>query len=101
MSIDLQTLHQRAEDAEGRSRRNNVRFLGIPEGLEKPNVDLFLEKWLSEEILEGKILRFFSIERSHRMPGRPPPPGSPARPILAKFLNYRDRDLILRSEERR
>ena len=35
-----------AEDSEGRSRRNNVRFIGLPEHSEGQNMELFLEEWL-------------------------------------------------------
>ncbi|KAJ1106527.1 hypothetical protein NDU88_003928 [Pleurodeles waltl] len=33
----------RLDDQEGRPRRNNIRVFGVPEGMEGPSVDLFLE----------------------------------------------------------
>ena len=69
--------------------------MGFPEGLEKEGTDMFLEEWLRGSVLAGSIPKFFSVERSHRTPGKPPLVGSPARPIIARLLNFRDRDLIL------
>ncbi|KAJ1181547.1 hypothetical protein NDU88_006753 [Pleurodeles waltl] len=45
---EIQRLHKRADEAEGRSRRNNVRFLGFPEKIEQPNAESFLVHWLKE-----------------------------------------------------
>ena len=95
LSDNVEVLQRRAEEAEGRSRRNNVRFMGFAEGSETPDADLFLENWLATNVFGDKTPKFFSVERSHRVPGRPPPPGAPARPIIARLLNFRDRDLIL------
>ena len=39
-------LAARAEDAENRARRNNLRFVGFPEGVEGGAVEPFLERWL-------------------------------------------------------
>ncbi|KAJ1140002.1 hypothetical protein NDU88_006363 [Pleurodeles waltl] len=39
-------LHRRAEDAENRSRCNNLRFVGFPEGAEENNAIEFLESWI-------------------------------------------------------
>ena len=97
MRAELHRLRDRAEDAEGRSRRNNVRFLGFPEKSESPNAELFLEDWLLREVLRPPAPKFFSIERAHRIPGKPPIPGAPPRPLIARFLNFRDRDLILQT----
>lgn len=35
------------------------------------------------------------VERAHRVPMRPLPPGNPPRTFLFKLLNYKDRDVIL------
>ena len=36
----------RVNDTENRARRNNLRFVGFPEGAEKMDCSGFLEKWL-------------------------------------------------------
>ncbi|KAJ1176027.1 hypothetical protein NDU88_001311 [Pleurodeles waltl] len=41
-------LEARLEDAEGKSRRNNVRFLGFPERAEGSAVESFVESWIKD-----------------------------------------------------
>lgn len=36
------------------------------------------------------------VERAHRLAAKPPPQGAPPRTFIAKMLNFRDRDAILR-----
>ena len=95
VQAELQGLKARAEEAEERSRRNNVRFMGFPEKSEAPNAEIFLEEWLIAEVFKDQVLKFFSVERAHRIPGCPPAQGAPPRPLIARFLNFRDHDLIL------
>ena len=95
LKAEVQRLQDRAEDAEGRSRRNNVPFLGFSEKSEGPNTELFLEDWLIKEVFQGKVPKLSSVERAHRIPGKPPVQGAPPRPLIARLLNFRDRDLIL------
>ena len=90
-------LEGRAEDAEGRARRSNIRVVGLPEGAEGKNAVQFMEHWLRTFIPMEEISPFFSIERAHRVPSRRPAPGSPPRPLLAKLFHYRDRDAVLRA----
>ncbi|KAJ1162468.1 hypothetical protein NDU88_002936 [Pleurodeles waltl] len=74
---------------------SNICLVGFPERVEGPSTELFIEQWLTDTILKDNIPKFFSVERAHRVPGRPPPPGSQPRLLIARLLNYRDRDLIL------
>ena len=83
---DMENLHKRAEEAEGRARRNNVRFIGFRERTESQAADLFLENRLTTNLFANKPPKFFSIEREHRIPGRPPPPGSTITPADSQIL---------------
>ncbi|KAK7930689.1 hypothetical protein WMY93_007084 [Mugilogobius chulae] len=91
---DLKLLWDKIEDMENRSRRNNVRFVGIPEGKEREKPAEFIEKLLAN--LLGMEKRC-EVERAHRVPTQQPPPGSKPRTILARFLKSSDRDLVLRT----
>ncbi|KAJ1191730.1 hypothetical protein NDU88_001046 [Pleurodeles waltl] len=88
-------LEQRAEDAEGRSRRNNVRVVGLPEGAEGANMMKFLEEWLRTVVAPGCLTPFYTLERAHRVPSRPLAPGRPPHVVIARLLHYRDRDILL------
>ena len=89
-------LEGRAEDAEGRSRRNNIRLVGLPEGLEGQDMATYLEEWILSLLPKDALTPHFSIERAHRVPARKPPPGSYPRPVILRMLHFKDRDAILR-----
>ncbi|KAJ1203981.1 hypothetical protein NDU88_007762 [Pleurodeles waltl] len=40
---------------------------------------------------------FFALKRVHRVPAQRLQPGRPPRPVVAKLLHYRDRDLLLQT----
>ncbi|KAJ1171566.1 hypothetical protein NDU88_003427 [Pleurodeles waltl] len=67
----------------------------MPESVPQTGLAEFLEQWLREGLAGDGLSPFFAIERAHRVPARPPPPGTPPRPIIAKLLHYRDRDYLL------
>lgn len=97
MQKQINGLQERADDAEGRASRNNVRILGIPEKSEGKNPTEFVEQWLRRHITTEGLTDHFSVERAHRLPARPPQPGRPPRPFIARILDYRDRDTLLRA----
>lgn len=83
------------DDQEGRSRRNNIRLVGVPENIKGPALDLFVEDLITNQLQPRGLSKFFSVERAHQVPGGRPRPGATPRPILARLFNYKDRDLIL------
>ena len=95
LTTRVQTLEKRAEDAEGRSRRNNVRIVGLPEKTEGGDTVKYLENWMQTQVAPGELSQFFALERAHRVPTQAPLPGRPPRPIVAKLLFFKDRDLLL------
>ena len=90
-------LEARTEDAEGRDRRCNLRFVGFPEGTEGTKPENFLEIWIREMLPTAALSPLFVIERAHRALIQKPPAGAPPRSIITKILNYRDRDAILQA----
>ena len=90
-------LEERAEDAENRSRRNNLRLVGIPEGIDTLDMAQLVEDWFRTWVAGEALSGNFAIERAHRSLGARPPPGAPPRAIIARILNFRDRDAILRA----
>uniref|UniRef100_H3B1C4 L1 transposable element RRM domain-containing protein n=1 Tax=Latimeria chalumnae TaxID=7897 RepID=H3B1C4_LATCH len=90
-------LWDRVQDLENRSRRNNIRILGVPEGAEGINISgpAFLLTLL-RDCLPLPEAGDIEIERAHRMLGPKPGPDQCPRPIIACFLRFRDRENILR-----
>lgn len=95
LQLQVCALQNRAIDTENRLRRNNIRIIGLPERAEGSCPTAFTEKLLIDLFGLTDLPPTFVIERAHRVPPAPPRPGTPPRPFLLRFLNYRDRDRIL------
>lgn len=87
----------RAEDAENRSRRNNLRIVGLPEGVEGRSPSQFTEGLLRSLLPTAQLSPYFAVERAHRVPPRPGPEGAPPRTFILRLLNFRDHDELLRA----
>ncbi|KAJ1178451.1 hypothetical protein NDU88_003697 [Pleurodeles waltl] len=84
-------LEARLEYTEGMSRRNNVRLMGFPERAEGSAMESFVENWIRDVLLPSGLSRVFVVEHAHRALGAPP------RAIIARLLNYKDLDCVLRA----
>lgn len=85
----------RLDDIENRLRRNNVHDIGIPERAECKNPVAFIEQWLLSVFGKDSFSHMFTVQRAHRVPAHPLPPGNSLRFFLFKLLNHKDRDVIL------
>uniref|UniRef100_H3B4C4 L1 transposable element RRM domain-containing protein n=1 Tax=Latimeria chalumnae TaxID=7897 RepID=H3B4C4_LATCH len=98
LALDITSLRNRLDDQENRARRNNVRILGFPEGIEEGNLARFLGEVLPV------LLKFpegtdFSIERAHRSLALMPAPGQRPRPLVVKFLHFPMKELLLKAAQ--
>lgn len=87
---DLQT---KCEDLENRSRRNNIRLVGVPEGLEGTSPTEFISKLLQ------KLLHLDDVpllDRAHRSLQAKPRPNQPPRAFVIRVHYFHIRELILR-----
>ncbi|KAL1278263.1 hypothetical protein QQF64_024936 [Cirrhinus molitorella] len=85
-------LNNKVEDLEGRSRRNNLRVLGIPEKVEGNDTCSFMEKWIADTLKITPPV----LERAHRTTASQSSTTYP-RTIIIKCLNYKDRENILKA----
>lgn len=89
----VKILTDRAEDSENRSRRENIRIIGLKEGAEGNQAVRFFETWLPDtlglETKRGSI----KIDRAHRALG--PPKKNYNRPVIIKLHNFSDKQRIL------
>lgn len=92
----IDTLWSRVEDLENRSRRNNIRLLGLKEGKEGNNIKTCIKNILSEG-LGMDIDNEFEIERAHRSPGIRPEENKPPRLVMIRFLRSSARDKVLKA----
>lgn len=100
LQTKVRALEYKVDDAENRNRRNNLRLVGMPEGAEGKNLTVFMEEVLRELLPAAQFSPYFTVERAHRIPPVPGPPGSNPRTLIFRLLNFRDRDEILRTARR-
>lgn len=91
----LRQQEAKMEDLENRSRRSNVRLIGLPENDQGKDACTFLEKWIPEILGAGSFAAPLAIERAHRVPSGRPKPNAPPRALLIKFLNYKDKTKVM------
>lgn len=82
-------------DIEARSRRNNIRVYGIPEDTEGSSLQEFMESFIKAELLLQDTE--LGIQRCHRALGAKPPQNVSPRSVVIYFLEYRIKELVLRS----
>lgn len=91
----LQVIRAKNEDLEARLRHNNLRITGIPETTAITKMELFVSDML-RDLFADYLTPGFAVERAHRSLGPKPPVGGTPRPIIARILNYQDRDAVLK-----
>ncbi|KAJ1082984.1 hypothetical protein NDU88_003145 [Pleurodeles waltl] len=96
LSKEVHSLRLKVDDLEARSQRNNLRIVGVAESTAIDNMEGFIERLLVQLLGRITFSDLFVVERSHRSLATHPPPGAPPCPIIARLLNYRDRDAALR-----
>ena len=91
-------LQDKLDDLENRSRRNNLCFDGIEESTANETWEQTEAK--VKEVIASKMqvesVSAIIIERAHRV-GKRKPGNSKPRSVVAKFLNFKDRQVVLNS----
>lgn len=91
----VEKLTAKVDDLENRSRRSNLRLIGLPENAEGRDVCSFLEKWIPETLGKESFQSPLVIERAHRVPSFRANPNAPPRALVMKFLNFRDKVQVI------
>lgn len=87
-------LKAKVEDLESRSKRQNLRVLGLPENIEGKDPRDFVAKMFSS--LLGELLSAPpELDRAHRSLQPKPRPGDPPRPFIVRFHRYIDKEIVL------
>lgn len=77
LQVRIKALESRAEDSENRSRRNNLRVVGLPEGAEGQDTVAFTEHFLCTLLPGVAFSPHYAVERARRMPPVRGQPGAP------------------------
>ncbi|KAJ1203633.1 hypothetical protein NDU88_007417 [Pleurodeles waltl] len=91
------TEYEPMADQEGRTRKNNIRVVGVPERAKGPSAELFVETLVIDHLCPKRLSSFFKVEWAHRALFPPLRPGAPPRTIIARIFNFRDQDTILQA----
>lgn len=71
-------------DLESRSRRNNIRIIGLPESIEGPRPSIFFSELLAEVFGDGVLESPPECDRAHRSLSDKPKPGQRPRPVIIR-----------------
>lgn len=89
-------LSAKCEDLESRSRRNNLRIYGIPEGEEKNDMISFVTDLMRTSLKLPQDMNL-NIERAHRSLNVKPKDSAPPRSIIVRFSNYRVKEKVIQT----
>ncbi|RXN17961.1 putative transposase element L1Md-A101/L1Md-A102/L1Md-A2 [Labeo rohita] len=100
LQTENRDLKLKLDDLENRSRRQNVRIIGIPEGSEGHNPVTFVSSMLTELFGEDAFERPPEIDRAHRV-GQKPQRNSFPRHMVVRLHKYQTKELILKLSRER
>lgn len=90
----------KVDDFEGRSRRNNIMIIGIPEKAEGPRPAEFIQDLIPRLVGEDHLKSPVIVDRARRSLRPLPAAGAAPRPIIARIHFYRDKELGCEETER-
>ena len=94
LADDHKNLHVKVRDLEDRSKRNNLRFDGL---WQTQGEDWHGSEAKSKKLIKEKLgIENVEIERAHRIGKEERNYSSQKRTIIATFLNYKDKEKVLR-----
>lgn len=93
-------LKAKLTDLEGRSRRNNIRIIGLPENIEGPRPTAFFSQLLFEVLGDGVLTSPPELDRAHRSLASKPGPKERPRPVIICFHRFQTRELVVREARR-
>ena len=96
MQRDNENLRTKVADLEGRSRRQNIRIIGLPENTEGNRPSTFFSQMLLD-VFGAKVLGSLpELDRAHRSLSPKPAPGERPRPVIIRFHRFQIKDLVIR-----
>ncbi|KAJ4944614.1 hypothetical protein JOQ06_013157, partial [Pogonophryne albipinna] len=97
---DNETLKTKVADLEGRSRRQNLRIIGLPESIEGPRPSAFFSQLLVDIVGTEILASPPELDRAHRSLAPKPAPGGRPRPVILRFHHSQIKDLVIREARR-
>jgi len=96
MASENAKLKAKVIDLEGRSRRNNIGIIGLPENIEGSQPTAFFSQLLFDVLGTDVLTSPPELDRAHRtLTAKPGPSGKP-RAVLICFHRFQTRELVVR-----
>ncbi|KAI4832857.1 hypothetical protein KUCAC02_015801 [Chaenocephalus aceratus] len=89
-------LRAETADLEARSRRKNIRLLGLPESMEGPRPTAFFSDLLPQLLGDQILPTSPELVRAHRSLAAKPKPGERPRPVIIRFHNFQTKERVIR-----
>ncbi|KAF3848746.1 hypothetical protein F7725_015243 [Dissostichus mawsoni] len=94
-------LKTKLADLERRSRRQNIRIIGLPESLEGPRPTAFFSQLLVDVFGKEVLSSPPELDRAHRSLAPKPAAGDKPRPVIVRLHRFQVKDLLIREARRR
>lgn len=94
-------LQAKVTDLECRSRRNNIRIVGLPEAIEGPRPTAFFSDLLAEVLGTDILPSPPELDRAHRALTAKPKPGERPRAVIIRLHRYQQKEKIIREARSR
>lgn len=94
-------LKAKTADLEARSRRNNLRIIGLPESIEGPRPTDFFSALLAQLLGEDVLPTPPVLDRAHRSLAPKPKQGERPRPVIVRFHDFQTKERVLREARKR
>lgn len=101
LQADNTKLRAKLADLEGRSRRSNVRLIGIAESSEGPQPSKFFSQLLQDVFGRDIFPSPPELDRAHRSLAPKPGPDGRPRPVIICFHRHQHKELVIRETRRR
>ena len=95
-AIEWKKMAEKIDALESYTRRNNIKIVGLPEGVEGEDPIIFFQDWI-KNCLGVQRPGGIEIERAHRALRPKPSANEKPRSVLIKFLRFQDREMVLKS----
>ena len=90
------TLSAKVEEQENASRRQNLRIVGLPEGVEGVSATEYVSGMLAELMEKGVLDKPPEVDRAHRSLRQKPRAGEQPRAMIVRLHKYVEKEKILR-----
>ena len=101
MADDNAKLKAKITDLEGRSRRCNVRLIGVPESVEGTRPTIFFSNFLVDILGKDVLTSPPELDRAHRALRPKPTEGDKPRAVIICFHKFQTKDMVIRAARKK